>query len=77
MSDIEKARTEGRAAAERHHSFMDHCPYSYSRIGKPPQDVFERQYRPLMNAWFDGWKSWLDEHGLGFNFQPKKGMGKK
>ena len=37
------------------------------------QETFDREFRPKMDAFFAGWKTWLNEYNLGFNFQPKKG----
>jgi hypothetical protein len=65
---------EGRIAAAQGISYRDGCPYSFGRAGVS-QDVFDREFRPLMDQWFDGWKSWLHENGLGFNFKPKRCTG--
>lgn len=62
---------EGRFAAKHRKSFRDDCPYTFKRSGVS-QDEFDRNIRPLMDQWFAGWKAWLDENGLGFNFQPKR-----
>jgi len=61
---------EGRAGAERSIPASE-CPYAFNRSGVS-QEIFNRDFRPKMNEWFNGWKSWLDERGLGFNFKPKQ-----
>lgn len=67
-----KEYREGYEAASRSQTFRDYCPYTYGKCGAIGQVEFDRTYRPKMDAWFAGWKAWLDEHGLGFNFQPVK-----
>lgn len=68
---------EGYEAASRKILFID-CPYNFRHSGcmampsPSGQELFNREYRHKMNDWFSGWKAWLDEHDLGFNFEPKK-----
>lgn len=74
MKDTAEYR-EGQEAASRGHSFKNYCPYDFTSSGckeRGDQNGFERDFRPKMNAWFAGWKDWLDERGLGYNFQPKR-----
>lgn len=66
------AYKEGYAAASESRRFEE-CPYNFTTSGckaTGDQNRFEREFRPKLNAWFAGWKAWLDERGLGFNFQP-------
>ena len=62
---------EGYTAASERRSAIE-CPYTFQRAGYPPQHEFERNTRPKLDAWFAGWKAWLDERGLGFNFKPHR-----
>lgn len=78
MSDSTQTKEyrEGYEAASRSERFADACPYSFERSGCKHrvggQCIFDSVYRPKMDAWFAGWKAWLDERGLGNNFQPKR-----
>ncbi len=71
---------EGYQAASERKSFKDYCPYTYEKTGLPHtdqgQDIFNRQWRWKMDAWFAGWKAYLDEHGLRFDFEPPKTKGR-
>lgn len=44
----------GREAALAGKSLND-CPFTYANSGKPPQWEFDRDFRPRMDAWFQGW----------------------
>lgn len=66
-----KEYREGYEAAGRDETYRDHCPYTFNRAGVD-QRVFDAEYRQKMDAWFAGWKAWLDERGLRFNFKPVK-----
>lgn len=72
-----KEYKEGYEAAGRGDSYRDHCPYTFKVSGAVGQVEFDRDFRPKMDAWFAGWKAWLDERGLGFNFQPVNKVKKK
>lgn len=74
--EIEACVQEGRDAAAARKSFRDHCPYTFNRAGLTHTHgghlKFELDWRPRMDAWFRGWKDWLNEHDLGNNFEPIK-----
>jgi hypothetical protein len=74
MDDELTPYEQGRKAASRCETFRDHCPYLFQRSGLSPEE-FNLRMRPQMDEWFRGWKDWLDEHGLGFNMEPKRGKG--
>lgn len=66
--------SQGKQAAEKGIGAYE-CPYNFLLSGclaSKDQDTFEREFRPKMNAWFAGWKSWLDEHGLNNKHKPIK-----
>ena len=50
---VRDAREAGKSAARTGLPFRE-CPYIFERTGVA-QPVFTEQYRPLLNAWFDGW----------------------
>lgn len=76
-----KEYREGYEAASRSERYAEACPYTFQRSGcmdRPfGQEQFDLEYHPKMNDWFNGWKAWLDERGLGFNFKPKRKAVKK
>ena len=67
---------EGWRAAEAQQRFSDACPYLFKRSGcdhtTAGQMKFDLEWRPKMDMWFKGWKDYLDQHGLGFNFRPSR-----
>lgn len=64
---------EGYEAASNQRPFTE-CPYTFVRTPYYPHDpeAFHREYRPKLDAWWAGWKTWLDERALGNNFKPHK-----
>ena len=71
MSELLGAEQEGEKAAKSHRHFRDACPYLYSRFPGMTQAQFNTEKRPLMDAWFRGWKRWLDANDIGYTFSPK------
>ena len=63
---------EGEAAAKKHKHFGDACPYLYFRFPGMTVAQFNEEKRPLMDAWFRGWKKWLDSNGLQYDFKPRQ-----
>lgn len=67
--DITRAIAEGKQAAIGRKGFADYCPYSFIHYDGT-QELFLIERRPLVDAWFKGWKDQLASENLGFTFQP-------
>ena len=55
--DILTATEEGRQAALAGRHFKCDCPYTYNNWTALTYGEFDATKRPLMDAWFAGWKS--------------------
>ena len=52
--DLDRCEKEGEAAARAPGGSVSDCPYSFSKAGVD-QKTFDREWRPRLNAWVDGW----------------------
>lgn len=72
-SDRHQCYQEGYEAASHRKSFKDYCPYSFDKTNLSHTHEghyrYDVEWRLKMDAWFNGWKAWLDEHGLGNDFE--------
>ena len=61
QEDCFLAKQEGIKAAVEGYEFADPCPYTYNNFPGMTYREFDNFKRPLMNAWFDGWKAKRDQ----------------
>ena len=59
-ADQQAAEVEGQRAAERGLGF-DICPYTFAASQPMEQREFDAAVRPLLNAWFSGWRQRLEQ----------------
>src|SRR5688500_11258215 len=74
VDTLARCYKEGQQAAKERQT-CGVCPYSYVAAlaaGCPDQLTFDSDWRPLFNAWFDGWTAQLKDDGLDFSMRPLK-----
>ena len=71
LTDLLGAEKEGIEAAKSSVVFSD-SPYLFCKFHGMKFQEWDEKIRPLMNAWFRGWKNWLNENGLQYDFKPRR-----